>query len=229
MREVLVLCEGHTEREFCRSVLAEYVANNYGIALSGTLVGKPQRKHGGIRDWSVYREELLRLAKVRADRVVGVLVDYYAMPHSWPGRSEAANQPCTQRGEYIERRLRDDLQPELGTRFGPCVQLHEFESLLFVDPDTTALSIGTSSTWLSKIKADFGGNVEEIDDSPETAPSERIVGVFPGYDKVAWGVTAVKDVGLDTLRAGCPWLDRWLQRLSSLAGSAVRNEPTRTA
>lgn len=223
MRDVLVLCEGQTEREFCRSVLAEYMAA-HGVALAGTLVGKPQRKQGGVQEWPVYRKELLRLAKERADRHVGVMVDYYAMPHSWPGRSEAAKQPPDQRGEYVETRLREDLEPEIGPRFEPCVQLHEFESLLFVDPDTTALSIAVGG-WsspeygakqLSKIKAEFGDDVEKIDDSPETAPSKRIVGVFRGYDKVFWGVTAVKDVGLEALRAGCPWLDRWLGRLQSI-------------
>lgn len=223
MRDVLVLCEGQTEREFCRSVLAEYVAP-YGVGMTGTLVGKPQRKRGGIRDWQAYRGELLRLAKERTDRVVGVLVDFYAMPNSWPGRSEATNRPPTQRGEHVEKRLREDLEPEIGPRFEPCVQLHEFESLLFVDPDTTALSIAIGG-WLSpeygakqlsSIKAEFGGDVEEIDDSPETAPSKRISAVFRGYDKVAWGVTAVKDVGIEALRQECPWLDRWLTRLQSL-------------
>lgn len=49
MREVIVLCEGQTEQEFCRSVVAP-VLGRAGVYVSATLVGKPQRKRGGIRD-----------------------------------------------------------------------------------------------------------------------------------------------------------------------------------
>lgn len=224
MPEVLVLCEGQTEREFCRSVLGGHLAA-HGVDLAGTLVGKPQHKQGGIRPWTVYRRELLRLAGERDDRYVGLLVDYYGMPPSWPGRGDAPTMPVQKRGAHVETRLRASLERKLGERFLPCVQLHEFESLLFVDPKATAETVavagGASSAAsgagrLRKIKDDFCGDVEAIDDSPRTAPSKRIQSVFRGYNKVAWGVQAAKDVGVETLRAGCAWLDRWLTRLQSI-------------
>jgi len=134
MLDLIVLCEGQTEREFCRALIAPHVAAG-GIALAGTLVGKPQRRIGGIRPWPIYRSELLRLAKARPDRHVAVLVDYYAMPDSWPGRADSRKKPIAQRGSHVEEMLRSDLHDFLPHRFHPCVQLHEFESLLFVDPD----------------------------------------------------------------------------------------------
>lgn len=224
MLEVLVLCEGQTEREFCRDVVGPYLAAR-DIALAGTLVGKPQRKQGGVREWPVYRNELLRLAKQRGHRHVAVLVDYYAMPDSWPGRSDSRNKPTAERGSHVEEMLRKDLGSDLSGRFHPCVQLHEFESLLFVDPDTAALSIAVGggvpahqivADKMKTIKKNCGGLVEQINDSPQTAPSKRLTLIMPGYDKVAWGVTAAADVSLATLRAGCPWLDRWLTELEGL-------------
>ena len=227
MLDVLVLCEGQTEREFCRNVIAPHVAAS-GIELAGTLVGKPQRKRGGVRPWSVYRGELLRLAKQRTDRHVAVLVDYYAMPDSWPGRKDSRTKPIAQRGSYVEEMLKKDLSNELIRRFHPCVQLHEFESLLFVDPDISALSIAVggspiNDTVIAKqmkaIKNECSGLVEQINDSPETAPSKRLAKIMPGYDKVAWGVTAAADISLPTLRSGCPWLDRWLKELEGQRGA----------
>ena len=224
MLDVLVLCEGQTEREFCRNVVAPYVAAS-GIALAGTLVGKPQRKRGGIRPWDVYRNELLRLASQRPDRHVAVLVDYYAMPDSWPGRPDSPNKPIAERGSYVEHALWADLLNDLPGRFHPCVQLHEFESLLFVEPDIAALSIAIAAGAVSHadvaakmtaIKTQCGESVEHINDGPETAPSKRLVQIMPAYDKVAWGVTAAADVSLATLRAECPWLKRWLTRLEKL-------------
>lgn len=230
MREVLVLCEGHTEREFCNSVLAPYFGN-MGVNFKGTIAGSPQKKQGGVRNWPVYRNELIRLAKERKDRHVGVLVDYYRMPHSWPGRDSTSDRPITERGIHVEEALLDDLGSEVGEYFHPCVQLHEFESLLFVDPESTAqaLSVVAASASsserlsqaLSSIKAEFEDNVEMIDDSPETAPSKRISGIVPNYDKVAWGVLAIKEVGLSSLRDQCPWLKRWLERMESLVRTSV--------
>ena len=174
----------------------------------------------------MYRNELLRLARERPNRVVGVLVDYYAMPHSWPGRDRAGQRPHVERGRFIEDALVENLRPELGDRFIPCVQLHEFESLLFVSPENTAgvLSVAAGTIpaqrlqqSLPQIVAKAGDAVEAINDSPTGAPSKRLTQLVPGYDKVAWGVPAASQAGLDELRAGCPWLDRWLRAFEAIA------------
>jgi len=229
MLDVIVLCEGQTEREFCRSLISPFLFAA-GISLAGTLVGKPGRKRGGIQEWETYRSEVLRLAKERDRRHVCVMVDYYSMPSSWPGRERANTKRIATRGRIVEESLVADLSAEIGARFHPCVQLHEFESLLFVDPKRTAMSIATGGglgshdhvrlgAQLAAIRSGCGPSVEHIDDSPATAPSKRLLSVIPGYDKVAWGVTAASDIGVAALRGGCPWLDRWLTRLETSAGS----------
>lgn len=225
MLDVAVVCEGETEREFCRSVVGPGVSN---ATVWGTLVGKPQRKQGGIREWDVYRRELVRYSKERKDRHVAVLVDFYALPSSWPGRTTAPTVKIEERGKHVEAALRDAMRADLGDRFHPCVQLHEFESLLFVDPALSAVSLAIGAgldrhdlfaNRLASIKSACHGMVEHINDSPQTAPSKRILKHLPGYDKVAWGVMATVDVGLVKLRAGCPWLDRWISRLETAARS----------
>lgn len=226
MSDVVVVCEGQTEREFCREVIAPHLGPR-GVYLAGTLRGKPGRKRGGIAPWASYRVELIRLAKERADRRVAVLVDYYRLPSDWPGRSKAATKPVRQRGLCIEKALKEDLASELGNRFIPCIEMHEFESLLFVDPATSALTFALVAgrddnediaAQLGAIKTDCGGDPEAIDDSPETAPSKRIMSIVRGYDKVGWGVTAAAEVPLNALRDGCHWLDRWLTSLEALGG-----------
>jgi len=98
MREVIIVCEGQTEREFCKSVIAPCLVT-HGIHLAGKLAGKPNRRQGGIRNWQAYRMDLLRTARERDDRHVGLLVDYYAMPKNWPGRENAPNIPIDERGK----------------------------------------------------------------------------------------------------------------------------------
>ncbi len=227
MSDVLVLCEGQTEREFCRVVLAPYLSAR-GVRMGATLAGKPGGMQGGIRSWRSYRGDVLRAAAERPGRRIGLLVDYYGMPASWPGRVEADRLPAAQRGPSIERRLLRDLHRELPEGFHPCIQVHEFESLLFVDPDAVVHALAglgsgrdldTTAAAMRVVRDDCGG-VECINDSPETAPSKRLRHLIRGYDKVAWGITALRAVPVETLRAGCPWLDRWLTRLCS-GGSAA--------
>jgi len=224
MPDVIVVCEGHTEREFCRSVIAPALAAK-GVYLSGTLVGKTHKKQGGIRSWQVYRNELILLSKQRADWVLAVLVDYYAMPQCWPGRAAAKGLPLADRGRHVEEAVAADLAGTIGNLVVPCVQLHEFESLLFVDAAATALNIAVGAGYdddavvTRKIQAvadEFEGNVEAINDSPNTAPSKRLVEICGAYDKVAWGPPSAGDAGLDALRAACPWLERWMSALEAL-------------
>jgi len=225
MVDVLIVCEGHTERDFCKAVIAPHLAG-WGIRFAGTLAGKADKKRLGIGRWALYRKEALRLAGQQG-RHVGVLVDYYGMPTDWPGREQASQQAIDNRGQFVENSLRDDL-PELTGRFHPCVALHEYESLLFVEPESTSLTLSVAEGCLDEavvdkrgaalaaIKDSFQGHVERINDSYETKPSKRCQNIFTGYDKVFSGVEAAKEAGVTTLRSGCPWLHRWLTALESL-------------
>ena len=57
---------------------------------------------------------------------------------------------------------------------------------------------------------------EDINDNFATAPSKRISGIVPRYDKVVSGLVLVMDIGLDVIRDACPRFGNWLDRLESL-------------
>lgn len=220
MLDVLVLCEGQTEREFCNRLLSPYLAE-HGVAMRATLRGKPQRKRGGMCQWNAYKRELIRLANEQTDRHVAALADYYKMDSSWPGRPEVPKREPLERGRFVEQSLSQTMELALGTRFHPCVALHEFESLMFVSPRISAMKLTSTATSgstslakkLSDVVDDFAGSVELINDSESTAPSKRLEQLVPGYDKVFHGPLIAEAVGIDELRRGCPWLDRWLDGL----------------
>ncbi len=227
MIRLLVLCEGDTEREFCKTVVAPHLRTR-DVELSATLLSKLGRKQGGIVPWAEFRAELLMLARGNDAPHVAVLVDFYKLKICWPGRVSAADKSKSDRGPEVERALCVDLSQKLGSRFHPCVQVHEFESLLFVDPDRAAAKLasiagiasqGRIASAMSGIRAICGSSVEDIDDRPNNAPAERLKKIVTGYNKLAWGLPAVADVGLTALRAGCPWLNRWVTRLERLGGN----------
>lgn len=99
-------------------------------------------------------------------------------------------------------------------RFIPYVMMYEFEALLFSDCKVFAESIGMPdiAATLSVIRNSFP-SPEEINDSPQTAPSKRVESVVPGYQKPLFGNVVAHAIGLDVIRAECANFSDWLLRL----------------
>jgi hypothetical protein len=154
------------------------------------------------------------------------MVDYYALPQAgnkaWPSRLEAANLPFKKKAATIEAALLADLSAEMGDgfdpkRFVPFIVMHEFEGLLFSDCDAFAKGLGRPdlANELSKIRQRFT-NPEEINDSPHTAPSKRVEGLIPEYQKPLHGNVAALEVGLQKIRQECRNFANWLGNLETL-------------
>jgi hypothetical protein len=95
--------------------------------------------------------------------------------------------------------------------------IHEFEALLFSKPEELSKALHSSGSLqeLTTIRAIFK-TPEEINDDPLTAPSKRIAGVLPGYQKTLHGAFVSKRIGLGVLRAECPHFNEWLSWLEEL-------------
>lgn len=222
MARVLALVEGQTEQSFVKELLAHELAP-HNIFLTASLLGKPGRRHGGIRRWHSVRRDVIAALKQDRERFCTTMFDYYAMPSDWPGRSPTPHSSSSAVASTVERALADDIRHELGLgfdqrRFVPYVQMHEFEALLFSDPAAFAsvmLDHSSAAETLLEIAASFD-TPEDIDDSPMLAPSKRILAIAPGYEKVVHGLVAARRVGLPRMRAVCPHFNDWLTRLERL-------------
>jgi Domain of unknown function (DUF4276) len=94
--------------------------------------------------------------------------------------------------------------------------MHEFEGLLFSDCERFGRGIGRSdlAAGFQAIREQFD-TPEEINDSPETAPSKRVIELVPNYDKPLMGTLAVLEIGIDTIRRECPHFNQWLTRMEA--------------
>ena len=97
--------------------------------------------------------------------------------------------------------------------------MHEFEGLLFSDPDRFARGIGRLdlSPKLQAVRDEFS-TPEEINDSLDTAPSRRVRNLYEGDQKPLMGVLAVEAIGLDAIRKECPLFSGWIEALEQRAG-----------
>ena len=225
MSRLLIHVEGQTEEDFVNEVVAPHLYGCGYTKVSARLVGNARQRdrRGGIRAWSAVRKDILRHLKEDVGCLSTTLVDFYALPktgeRAWPGRAEAASLAFAEKSASVESALLADICSELGagfekSRFLPYVMMHEFEGLLFSDAVRFGQGIGRPDL-ASKFQAirDQFATPEEINDSPVTAPSKRIIDLVPGYEKPLMGTLAVLEIGLDAIRQECPLFRGWIERL----------------
>ncbi|MBI3411798.1 MAG: DUF4276 family protein [Planctomycetes bacterium] len=223
MNRVIAVVEGCTEQAFVREVLAPWLGSR-DVGLTARLVGKPGHK-GGVGEYPRAQRDMIALLKQDSVTFVTTMFDFYRMPDSWPGRKKAKKLAFARKASTVEVAILNDVAQTFGGRFDrrrffPYVQMHEYEGLLFSRPEVISkvLMNPAIAEDLKAIRADFDAP-EEIDDSPETAPSKRIDKLSPVFQKPLHGVIAAQRIGIETIREECPHFNEWLTALENIGGS----------
>ena len=219
MSRILVHVEGQTEEALVNRVLAPHLCRLGYSSVSARLVGNAHQRHrrGGIRPWKAVRKDILNHLREDQAALATTMVDYHRLPNTWPGLEHARQRPTPrERAAAVERAVLEDISTAIGhrRRFVPYVVMHEFEGLLFSDPDRFAQSLRKPdlAPELRAIRQEFQ-TPEDINDSPDTAPSKRILNLYRGYQKPVNGVRAMTALGLDTVREACPLFNAWVSTL----------------
>jgi len=211
MKRVCVVCEGATEVEFVKSCLTPHLTA-FDVYAYPSILRAPSGRHRGGR---VTVDRLARFISHEyhaADRIT-TLVDFYGFQDA-AGRSCAELESCIMEGII-------GYEATIDTRFvKPYVQMYEFEGLLFSDVECFEYVL---DGWdadvrkaLTAMRAQFPCP-EDINDSPETAPSKRILATFPSgtYSKTEHGPLIASEIGLATIRAQCPRFHQWMSHLEA--------------
>lgn len=225
---LIVHVEGHTEESFVNEVLAPHLLGHGFATVRAGFIGGGR---GGITSWTIAQRDIVNHLRDDPTCVATTMVDYYGLPRTgtaaWPGRAETAELPDGDKPGAIEERLAASVAEEMGAafdrnRFVPYVMMHEFEALLFSDCAAFAEAIARPHLReaLQEIRDAFA-SPEEIDDSPNSAPSKRVQALVAGYQKPWMGTLAALAVGLDAMRVACPHFGRWLNRLEQSPGAAA--------
>ena len=224
MTRLLVHVEGQTEENFVNQMLARHLHRHGFTKVSARLMGNARQRsaRGGIPAWTSARKDITNHLKEDQGCTATTMVDYYGMPKTWPGRSVASDLPFPKNVESVENALATDVCEQMGAdfnpdRFVPYVVMHEFEAMLFSDCERFADGIKQPelAPKFQEIRDQFGCP-EEIDDSPNTAPSKRIESLVPRYQKPIQGILAAMRIGLEAIRSECPHFRSWLNRLESI-------------
>ena len=138
MKNVYIYCEGQTEETFINNVLSPYFANMsiWVKPIVCTTKRTPEKKYrGGVSDYDKIKRELTLICKQHHNEIVTTMFDYYAMPGNTP-MIDCTDTDIYSRIEKIENAINQDVGlPNCHFNFS----LHEFEGLLFSNPNSFGL------------------------------------------------------------------------------------------
>lgn len=215
MKRVIIICEGPTEQEFCMEVLGAELAKRDAYVEAPLI----KHSHGGIVPWATIKRQILKHLQ-EGEVYVSMLVDYYGIKEQFgfPGWDESLRiVDKTERLHFLLEKMEEDIPETLRYRFIPYIQMHEFEGLLFSDVHTFLNSFEENEIKMEDLQAaaDAFESPEMINNSPETAPSKRLIDAIPDYDKIVFGNCVAMDIGLEKIREKCPLFNEWVEKLEA--------------
>lgn len=217
MKQVIIICEGQTEQEFCKKTLYPHFLS-LGIQVQYPLI---KQTGGGIVAWSVLKKQINGHLREK-NAFVTTLIDYYGTheKHNFPNWEERVKYvDKNARMDFLEQGMKEDIADEVRFRFIPYIQLHEFEGLLFNNIGVFERNFSpteiTDIAELRNIIADYP-NPELINDSPITAPSKRLIRLILSYNKLVYGNIIAEEIGLSNIRRKSPRFDAWLSKLEKI-------------
>ena len=221
-----ILCEGQTEEKFVKDVLSPYL-QQFNIYPKPILLLTSRKKNAksGMLSYAQAKRDLMILRRQYQDNdyerhLFTTMFDFYALPDDFPCFKESSNySDIRERISVIETAFAKDLDFEV---FIPYIQLHEFESLLFVDITRLESDYPLSKSQIHKLKeaTDIYGDPELINDSRATAPSKRIIKALEqhyNYNKVKSGATVTSLIGIEALLDNCRHFKEWIDKIKRLA------------
>ncbi|MFA7401447.1 MAG: DUF4276 family protein [Bacteroidales bacterium] len=217
MKRLIIVVEGDTEKEFIDTVLSPYL---YTKGLLSVSCFKIKHTKGGLTKYQHLKTDLINCV-YESNVLVTTLIDFYALPKDFPKYEEAKTiVDRADRLAFLEKAIIEDLKTEKEKEFLnllPYIQLHEFEALVFSSIDAIKSLYSNEDAKFNELERIISEypNPEDINDSPQTAPSKRLKNdqLIIGYNKVNDGIMIIKEAGIDTVLLKCPRFKSWVETL----------------
>ena len=211
MKRLYIIVEGQTEQEFVNEVMAPYLRGVGILSVTPILIHTSQTGRGGFVNYAHLRNDVKRLLNTENnDCVVSMFVDFFRCPEV-PFREKWKNITNHQKQvEIMEKCIADDINDR---RFIPYIQLHEFEALLFSSNAGFQDYFQDDEQQQTNAIVQTYSNPENINSSPEGAPSKRLITIHDGYDKILEGNLIALSIGIRNIMEKCPRFNHWIESL----------------
>jgi hypothetical protein len=139
LSRVYVIVEGPTEEAFVSGPLAEALWSHQVYVTPRSLAGRTK--------YDRVRRDIVTQLKQDRSAYCTTMIDYYGLGRGYPGTPAPAHFTNIQKVELIEHSVKEDICAQIpdyrpDVRLIPYLSLHEYEGLLFSDPDAFAEALG---------------------------------------------------------------------------------------
>lgn len=211
MKRLVFIVEGDLEVLFVDRILGPYLVQrgfNISIKAQTIITNRKQHKKGGVTGYGLFENDVRRTL-AQGDVIVTTMIDFFRLPTDFPNYTNDSNQI-----DQIEQAIHD--------RFGndpnliPYIQRHELEALMFSEKSGFELVIDDDKK-LGEIDSIMKAypNPEDINNSPNTAPSKRLERIFK-YDKISDGELIFEMMDMENILEKCPRFARWIESIINL-------------
>ena len=199
MKTVIVICEGETEEEFCKTLLSVYLQKYCKIRIEVRLLG-------GNCSWDRIKDMAEKALKQQKNALVTTFFDYYGVKTknfpNWEKTIGMNNANVRDRIKILENGMCEEIDSKLRYRFIPYIQLHEFEAFLFNNIEVFDSNFKRSEfnrANLLDVLNEFP-DPELINQKIETSPSHRLIEIIPSYEKIIYGNILAEMIGIEQIR-----------------------------
>lgn len=195
MKPLTIIVEGKTEEDFVKVVLGPHLLRA-GIEAKPILIGTGTRKKGG---GDVHLNILISDLGDALDGggAATSLVDFY-------GFRDREGRTAEELESFVLQEVLNEYDESTPVR--PYVQMHEFEGLLFSDPEAFhAIRMNEARANIESlrlIRREFD-TPEDINDGRDRAPSRRLMREVRWYSKTIDGIAVAKETGIRRIREEC--------------------------
>ena len=213
MKRLYIVVEGQSEQEFIKSTLSPYLAGKGIFSVTPILIKTSKHGRGGHVNATHLTNTINGLLKETQDTqiIVTTFIDLFRIPTNMPGYDNAQLlSNSIAQVEYLEGCLAEAIGDR---RFYPYIQRHEFEALVFSSNIGFEKYFSEDQASRTEVIVNSFNNPEDINSSPESSPSKRILAIVPDYDKVLFGNLLVLEIGIDVILSRCPRFAMWVSEL----------------
>lgn len=211
MKILYIIVEGQSEEEFVKDLIAPLSNQNWFIQPIKITTNRNIGKRGGFSAYRQLKEDISILLKTKQEKAVTTFVDFFRIPKDVPNYKDCLKISDAERQiDCLEKAINDDINHQ---SFFPYIQKFEFEALLF------SSNAGFENYYGGKIAKETAKiiekypNPEEINNNPNTSPSNRLKKIVPEYNKPNEGNILAMEIGIDKMLEKCPRFKNWVENI----------------
>ena len=213
MKRVIFIVEGDTEISFIQKCIMPYLYQKgftNPMNAQKIITNRKKNKKGGNVAFEYLKNDIERVAATR-NVLITTFLDFFRLPTDFPGYTTDSLKI-----EQIEEAVRENISSIVDrAKFLPYIQRHEIEALMYTNMDGFNYVVDKEES-LNKLKEIINqyANPEDINSGSETAPSKRLMKIFP-YQKTTDGEIILEALPIDDIRSKCPRFNEWLENLEN--------------